>query len=76
MRGPDRGVVDLHPLRVEDWLFAKLRGLLWGRLLWLGVAMILLAPLGENLPLIGVSGILLGGAWPAPCAGRATPDSH
>ncbi len=65
VRGPDRGVVDLHPLRAGDWLFAKLRGLIWGRLLWLGVAMILLLPLGENPALIGVSGILLGGAWVA-----------
>ncbi len=65
VRGPDRGVVDLHPLRAGDWLFAKLRGLAWGRLLWLGVAMILLVPLRENLPLVGVSAILLGGAWVA-----------
>lgn len=44
---------------------ARLRGLMIGRLLWLGVAALLLLPLLPRWDVLGAASALLGGAWVA-----------
>lgn len=60
VRGPDRGVVDLHPLRAGDWYTARALGLLEDRLRWLVVASVFLLPLGSATPLALLT---LAGTW-------------
>lgn len=60
VRGPDRGVVDLHPLRPAAWFDAKVRTLGRERLGWLLVAAVFLLPLGDAM---GAGFGVLAGAW-------------
>jgi hypothetical protein len=73
VRGADRGVVDLHPLRASDWLTARLIAALYDRGGWLIMAAILLLPIvfpGQGLGwrdgAYGAALIAAAGAW---CAG-------
>ncbi|MFZ5480270.1 MAG: hypothetical protein ACOZNI_26130, partial [Myxococcota bacterium] len=45
VRGPDRGVIDVHPLRPSPWLRAKVAAIARARIGWLLLAGVLLAPL-------------------------------
>jgi hypothetical protein len=45
VRGPDRGVVDLHPILAEPWFAARLRSVALATLGWLGGAIAFTTPL-------------------------------
>lgn len=65
VRGPDRGVLDLHPLLPGPWFAARFVQLLREQLPWLVAACLLLVPAAR----LGVSPVLpviaLAGAWAA-----------
>ncbi len=70
VRGPDRGVVDIHPLLPGPWLAARLEGLVRDRLPWVVVALVFLVPTllhpeadGRRAFLLGAVALL--GAWTA-----------
>lgn len=63
VRGPDRGVLDLHPLLPRPWLAARALSLLRDRLSWLGLAAVFLAPLAENPRALALGSIVAGGSW-------------
>lgn len=50
VRGPDRGVVDHHPLRAAAWYRARVLALVRDRALWLLVGAVFLVPLGTLAP--------------------------
>lgn len=64
IRGPDRGVIDLHPLKADLWLKARLRSMAWGYLPWLGAALVLLFPL-QGTGALGAAAAVVVGAWGA-----------
>jgi hypothetical protein len=66
IRGPDRGVVDLHPLLPRPWLAARLLALSRDRAAWLLPAGIALAPLWPRTDALLLGFVVLVGAW---CAG-------
>ncbi len=63
IRGPERGVLSLHPLRPNAWWSAKMLDLFMGRLSWLGVTLVLMAPLHVAPVLAGAAAGVLSGAW-------------
>jgi hypothetical protein len=63
VRGPDRGIIDLHPLKPDLWLKARLPRLALDRLSWLASALILLLPLYQSPEALAAAAVLLGGAW-------------
>ncbi len=66
VRGPDRGVIDLHPLLPRPWLSARVLGIVQDRVGWLAIAAVFLLPLaGRPLALLLGAAVVLG-AW---CAG-------
>lgn len=63
IRGPDRGVVDLHPLLPGPWIRARIVSLARARVGWIAVAAVFLAPLWPRMDAL-LSGLaLLAGAW-------------
>ncbi|MDP2317582.1 MAG: hypothetical protein Q8P41_32150 [Pseudomonadota bacterium] len=65
VRGPDRGVLDIHPLLPGPWLAARVEGLVRDRLPWLLVAAVFLVPVLPNTKAFGLGAIVLLGAWVA-----------
>jgi hypothetical protein len=63
VRGPDRGVIDLHPLLPGPWLAAKTEGLLRDRAGWLGIALVFLLPLYQQPDAMALGALVLTGAW-------------
>jgi hypothetical protein len=65
VRGPDRGVIDVHPLLARPYLRARLARVARERLPWLGVAAVLGLPLWA-VPTAGIGYlVVVGGAWAA-----------
>lgn len=65
VRGPDRGVVDLHPLHPREWLTARTLGLLRDRAGWLVVAAVFLLPLLPRVDAFVVGLVVALGGWAA-----------
>lgn len=65
VRGPDRGVLDIHPLLPGPWLRARVEGLVRDRLPWLGVAFVFLAPVARDPRALALGAVVLTGAWAA-----------
>lgn len=63
VRGPERRVLELNPLNPGAWWRAKMQELLLGRLIWLLVPMVLMAPLWRQPALLGLAAAVLSGAW-------------
>ncbi|MDP2305793.1 MAG: hypothetical protein Q8P18_07175 [Pseudomonadota bacterium] len=66
VRGPDRGVIDIHPLLPRPWLLARMEGLVRDRLPWLAVAAVFLLPVLPRTDAFALGAAVLLGAW---CAG-------
>lgn len=65
VRGPDRGVIDLHPLRADLWLQARLPELFRDSLPWLACGLAPLLPMYPHPRLFAAAATLVGGAWVA-----------
>lgn len=65
VRGPDRGIIDLHPLFPRAWLIARTRSIGAARLGWLGLALLFLVPLWPRIDALAVCAAVLAGAWAA-----------
>lgn len=65
VRGPDRGVIDIHPLLPRPWLLARMEGLVRDRLPWLVVALVFLLPLLPRTDAFALGALVLLGAWAA-----------
>lgn len=65
IRGPDRGVVDHHPLLGEAWLRSVLLRLVRERLPWLAAGWIALVPLLPHVQAFLLGGVAVAGAWAA-----------
>lgn len=63
IRGPDRGVIDLHPLLPAPWIRARIASLARARVGWLAVAAVFLAPLWPRVDAVLAGAALLAGAW-------------
>lgn len=63
VRGPDRGVIDIHPLLPRPWLLARIEGLVRDRLSWLAVALVFLLPILPRTDAFALGGVVLLGAW-------------
>jgi hypothetical protein len=65
IRGPDRGVIDLHPLLPGPWLRARTALLARTRAGWLVLGWILLLPLWPRVDVLVVCAVMVAGAWVA-----------
>lgn len=64
VRGPDRGVIDLHPLLPGPWLLARAPALARDALPWLAAALAPLLPFALRRPDLALPAALtLAGAW-------------
>jgi hypothetical protein len=63
LRGPDRGVVDVHPLRPQAWFSSLVRRSVRARVSWLGLGLLALAPLAERPVLLALSASVVAGGW-------------
>ena len=63
VRGPDRGVVDLHPLHASLWLRARIASVARSRFRWFLLASVLLVPLWPRIDAIALCALVLAGAW-------------
>ncbi len=65
VRGPDRGVVDLHPVRPGLYVAARLRRAALGAWPSLLAGLAALVPLRFDLQVLGLGALFVGGAWAA-----------
>ncbi len=65
VRGPDRGIVDLHPLLPAAWLRARTELVVRERAWWLVVGAVFLAPLYPRLDALLLGFLVLFGGWAA-----------
>ncbi len=65
VRGPDRGVVDLHPLLPGAWLRARTELLVRDRAGWLLVGAVFLAPLFPRVDALLLGALVVTGGWAA-----------
>ena len=65
VRGPDRGVVDLHPLLPVPYLSARLAAIFRERAWWLLVAFTFLVPVWRHTDALVFGAVALTGAWVA-----------
>lgn len=63
VRGPDRGVVDLHPLLPRRYLSARLAEIFRARVWWLAVATTFLVPVWRHTDAVVLGVVVLAGAW-------------
>lgn len=66
VRGPDRGVLDVHPMFPRPYLAARLRRVIVERSPWLGAALLFGLPLLRLPAVAGAYGVFVVGAW---CSG-------
>jgi hypothetical protein len=63
LRGPDRGVVDVHPLRPVPWFSSVVRRSGRARVAWLGLGLVALTPLASRPWLCAWAAAVLAGGW-------------
>ncbi len=65
VRGPDRGVVDLHPILARAYVRSRLVAAARGAAPALVAALVTLLPAWQDPALLGSGALLLGGSWAA-----------